>query len=140
MINKLNNNFELKLYEHALDIRAKRQELLSNNVANADTPNFKARDIEFSKILHEKLKGSSTQTNDFSLTATSPRHINNFSNQTLNDNSILYRFPLQPSADGNTVDMDVERTQFADNSIKYEVILSLLKDNYDDIIQAMQER
>ncbi|MXS79113.1 flagellar basal body rod protein FlgB [Nitrosomonas sp. JL21] len=140
MVNKLNSDYELNLYQHALDIRAKRQEILANNVANADTPNFKARDIDFSKFLHEKLEERTTEASTLKLTSTSPKHINSLSEQDLTDSDISYRIPLQPSADGNTVDMDIERTQFADNSLKYEVVLSILKDKYNDLILAMQVR
>lgn len=139
MISKLDNDNELNLYHQALNLRAARQELLASNVANADTPNFKARDIDFSSVLREKLS-LTTNTTQVGLITTSSGHISTSSAGILGGDNLLYRVPLQPSADGNTVDMNMERTQFADNSIKYDVILTLIKDKFDDLSLAMRER
>ncbi|MER0170229.1 MAG: flagellar basal body rod protein FlgB [Nitrosomonas sp.] len=139
MISKLDNDKELNLYHQALNLRAARQELLASNVANADTPNFKARDIDFSSVLREKLS-LTTNTTQVGLITTSSGHISTDPAGILGGDNLLYRVPLQPSADGNTVDMNMERTQFADNSIKYDVILTLVKDKFDDLSLAMQER
>ncbi|MBS0588960.1 MAG: flagellar basal body rod protein FlgB [Nitrosomonas sp. PRO4] len=138
MISKLDKDKELNLYHQALNLRAARQELLSSNVANADTPNFKAKDIDFSSVLREKLS-LTTNTTKVGLITTSSGHISTDPTGILEDN-LLYRVPLQPSADGNTVDMNMERTQFADNSIKYDVIITLIKDKFSDLSLAMQER
>ena len=115
MINKLDK--ELNFHHQALSLRAARQELLSGNVANADTPNFKAKDIDFASVLHEKLS-LTTNLSKVGLNTTSTMHINPTATGVFGDN-ILYRVPFQPSADGNTVDMDMERTRFADNAIKF---------------------
>ena len=131
LISKLDKNKELDLYHQALNLRVARQELLSSNVANADTPNFKAKDIDFSSVLREKL-ALTTNTTKVGLITTSSGHIL--------EGNLLYRVPLQPSADGNTVDMNMERTQFADNAIKYDVIITLLNDNFNDLSLALQER
>ncbi|MBX9896227.1 MAG: flagellar basal body rod protein FlgB [Nitrosomonas sp.] len=139
MISKLDNDKELNLYHQALNLRAARQELLASNVANADTPNFKARDIDFSSVLREKLS-LTTNITQVGLITTSSGHISTSPAGILGGDNLLYRVPLQPSADGNTVDMNMERTQFADNSIKYDVILTLIKDKFDDLSLAMQER
>lgn len=138
MISKLDKDKELNLYHQALNLRAARQELLSSNVANADTPNFKAKDIDFSSVLREKLS-LTTNTTKVGLITTSSGHISTDPTGILEDN-LLYRVPLQPSADGNTVDMNMERTQFADNSIKYDVIITLIKDKFSYLSLAMQER
>ena len=136
MINKLDK--ELNFHHQALSLRAARQELLSGNVANADTPNFKAKDIDFASVLHEKLS-LTTNLNKVSLNTTSPAHINSAAQGAFGDN-ILYRVPLQPSADGNTVDMDMERTRFADNAIKYDASMTFLNTEFRNISLAMQER
>lgn len=136
MINKLDK--ELNFHHQALSLRAARQELLSGNVANADTPNFKAKDIDFASVLHEKLS-LTTNLNKVSLNTTSPMHINSAAQGAFGDN-ILYRVPLQPSADGNTVDMDMERTRFADNAIKYDASITFLNTEFRNISLAMQER
>lgn len=136
MINKLDK--ELNFHHQALSLRAARQELLSGNVANADTPNFKAKDIDFASVLHEKLS-LTTNLNKVSLNTTSPMHINSAAQGAFGDN-ILYRVPLQPSADGNTVDMDMERTRFADNAIKYDASITFLSNEFRNLTMAMQER
>jgi len=136
MINKLDK--ELNFHHQVLSLRAARQELLSGNVANADTPNFKAKDIDFASVLHQKLS-LTTNLNKVSLNTTSPAHINSAAQGAFGDN-ILYRVPLQPSADGNTVDMDMERTRFADNAIKYDASITFLNAEFRNISLAMQER
>ncbi|MEK6596220.1 MAG: flagellar basal body rod protein FlgB [Pseudomonadota bacterium] len=136
MINKLDK--ELNFHHQALSLRTARQELLSSNVANADTPNFKAKDIDFASVLREKLS-LTANTNNVGLTKTSPMHIGVNANGAL-DGSLLYRVPLQPSADGNTVDMDMERTRFADNSIKYDASITFITNEFRNLTKAMQER
>ena len=136
MISKLAK--ELNFHHRALSLRVARQELLSSNIANADTPHFKAKDIDFANVLREKLAASPTQTS-VNLGSTSPLHFNSGPEGIFGDN-ILYRVPLQPSADGNTVDMDHERTQFADNSIKYDASISFLNNEFRNLMLAMQER
>jgi flagellar basal-body rod protein FlgB len=136
MINKLDK--ELNFHHQALSLRVARQELLSSNVANADTPNFKAKDIDFASVLNQKLSLAPSQ-NQVNLNTTSPMHINSAASGIFGDN-ILYRVPLQPSADGNTVDMDMERTRFADNAIKYDASISFLNNEFRNISSALQER
>ncbi|MBK6958811.1 MAG: flagellar basal body rod protein FlgB [Nitrosomonas sp.] len=136
MISKLDK--ELNFHHQALSLRAARQELLSSNVANADTPNFKAKDIDFASVLHEKLS-LTTNLNKVGLNTTSSMHINSAAQGVFGDN-ILYRVPLQPSADGNTVDMDMERTRFADNAIKYDASITFLNNEFRNLTMAMQER
>ncbi|SFE26142.1 flagellar basal body rod protein FlgB [Nitrosomonas sp. Nm166] len=136
MINKLDK--ELNFHHQALSLRAARQELLSSNVANADTPNFKAKDIDFASVLREKLVPTAN-LNKVNLITTSPLHINSATPGIL-DGSLLYRVPLQSSADGNTVDMDTERTRFADNSIKYDASITFITNEFKNLTLAMQER
>ena len=136
MINKLDK--ELNFHHQALSLRAVRQELLSSNVANADTPNFKAKDIDFASVLREKLSPT-TSPSKAGLNTTSSQHINSATQGILGD-SILYRVPLQPSADGNTVNMDTERMRFADNSIKYDASITFITNEFRNLTLAMQER
>lgn len=136
MINKLDK--ELNFHHQALSLRAARQELLSSNVANADTPNFKAKDIDFASVLSERLSPT-TRPNTVNLNTTSPLHINPATQGIFGD-SVLYRVPLQPSADGNTVDMDAERTRFADNAIKYDASITFITNEFRNLTLAMQER
>ncbi|UJP05503.1 MAG: flagellar basal body rod protein FlgB [Nitrosomonas sp.] len=138
MINKLDK--ELNYHHQALGTRVARQELLSSNIANADTPNFKAKDIDFSAVLSDKLGLMSQGTlRNVKLDVTSHMHFNSAAPGFFGD-SLLYRVPLQPSADGNTVDMDMERTRFADNAIKYDASITFLNNEFRNLVSALQER
>lgn len=129
-MNGINNGF--KFMEDALNLRAYRQQVLASNVANSDTPNYKARDIDFSKELQ---RAQGVQVGNLNLNATSPGHMQ-VAAGTLNAQA-LYRAAVQPSIDGNTVDMDVERAQFADNAIHYQFALEYLRDGYRKIQSAI---
>ncbi len=134
MINKLDK--AVNFHQQALSLRAARQELLASNIANADTPKFKAKDIVSSGVLQERLSSKAPAT---TLSTTSSMHIStNMSNDI--SNNLLYRVPLQPSADGNTVDMDSERTRFADNSIKYDASITFISGQFRNLMSAIQER
>jgi flagellar basal-body rod protein FlgB len=134
MTSKLDN--ALNFHQTALNVRAARQELLSSNVANGDTPNYKARDIDFSSVLSDALSSNIKKTD---LTTTSQMHISpNATNSIVSQ--ALYRVPQQPSADGNTVEMDAERAKFADNSIKYDASLTFISGQIRNLMTAIQER
>ncbi|MDH5480690.1 MAG: flagellar basal body rod protein FlgB [Nitrosomonas sp.] len=136
MISKLDK--ATNFHHQALSLRAARQELLSSNVANADTPNFKAKDIDFTSVLHDRL--SSSGVNKTGLITTSAMHISTSNSKSILSDDVLYRVPLQPSADGNTVDMDSERTRFADNSIKYDASITFISNQFRMLLSAIQER
>jgi flagellar basal-body rod protein FlgB len=124
----------LKFHQTALNLRAYRQQLLASNIANADTPNFKARDIDFSSALQSAL---SSRPGNSGLTTTSPRHLGAGADNPAGV-QVLYRTPHQPSMDGNTVDMDVERTQFAENAIHYEANLTFISAQLKTMLAAIQ--
>ena len=124
----------LNFHQTALNLRAYRQQLLAGNIANADTPNFKARDIDFSGALQSAL---SARSGNSGLARTSPRHLGS-ANENPGGAQVLYRTPHQPSMDGNTVDMDVERTQFADNAIHYEANLTFISSQIKTLLAAIQ--
>ncbi|MBV8666205.1 MAG: flagellar basal body rod protein FlgB [Burkholderiaceae bacterium] len=126
----------LRLNETAINLRAQRQQLLASNIANADTPNYKARDMDFSKSLQSALDRS--QATNMPLNKTNPAHLDSNVNGAPGDPTILYRTPLQSSADGNTVDMDVERNQFADNAVHYEAGLTLISSQIKDMLAVIQ--
>ncbi|MBN1086759.1 flagellar basal body rod protein FlgB [Erwinia aphidicola] len=123
MINKLDDAFRFQ--QEALSLLSRRQEVLASNIANADTPGYMARDIDFSQKLQNSLANQSMAKSPVSLSLTSNRHIEG-QGKVFDDASLLYRIPDQPSADGNTVDMDRERISFADNSVKYQSSLTFL--------------
>lgn len=138
MIDGIGKSFEF--YQKALALRQQRQEILATNIANADTPNYKARDIDFSATLRQALGqgGGLPRLPDTSLTLTSPRHIPAKAH-TPAPAEELYRVPLQPSLDGNTVNMDVERVQFADNTTRYQTDLQVLNQRIKYMLSALQQ-
>ena len=106
-------------YEQALRFRAHRNEVLSSNIANADTPGYKARDLDFGEALKRAGNGG------VGLTQTSEMHQNAW--RTADHGAQLkYRVPMQPSLDGNTVEADVEQTAFAENAVQYRAALAFL--------------
>ncbi len=119
----------------AANLRAYRQELLASNIANADTPNFKARDIDFQSALTNALSG---RTNAGTLTLTSPRHLPAADNAGGNGAALRYRAEFQAAVDGNTVNMDVERSAFAENSVQLEASLTFIRDRLHTLQTAIQ--
>lgn len=113
----------LKFGETVLRLRAHRHELLSANLVNADTPGFKARDIDFPQVLARQLKGM-PDVQTAALKRTHPAHFDGVGSQT--GPTALYRVPVQPSVDGNTVDPDLERGHFVKNAFMTEGALSFL--------------
>lgn len=124
-----------RFHQAALNLRAARQELLASNIANADTPNYKARDIDFASALRGALEGDGQK---LAMNATAAQHFNGASGETVMGAPVMYRKPLQPSADGNTVDMDVERAQFADNALRYEASVRFVSDKAKSVLAALQ--
>ncbi len=124
MFDRIGENFHFN--QTALSLRQQRQEVLAANIANADTPHYKARDFDFNKALREALGGSgSMRLPPTELKLTSVRHIPAKA-PAKSTAELLYRQPFQPSLDGNTVDMDVERVQFADNTARYQADLTII--------------
>lgn len=134
MIDKLDN--ELRFQQDAMSLRAERQQVLANNIANADTPNFRARDFDFSTELASSLQKQHTGSG-MALATTSDRHLQ-ASSKSLSSRDLLYRVPDQPSLDGNTVDMDRERAQFTDNAVRYQASLTFLTSRLQSLKTAMQ--
>jgi flagellar basal-body rod protein FlgB len=127
----------LNFNREALNLRAQRQEVLASNIAHADTPNYKARDIDFSSRLTEAVeRGRSSQSMNMSVT--SSRHIRAEA-QAMPDQNLLYRVPNQSSIDGNTVEMDVERINFADNALRYESNLTVIGAKIKTLLSAVQQ-
>jgi flagellar basal-body rod protein FlgB len=135
MIDKLDS--ALRFHQEALNLRARRQEVLSSNIAHADTPNFKARDIDFSGELSRVMERG-RQSQSVALATTSSRHLPGTANAA-GDADLLYRMPTQSSLDGNTVEMDVERVNFADNALHYESSLTVLSAKIKSMLSAVQQ-
>jgi flagellar basal-body rod protein FlgB len=109
----------IALHEQALKFRAQRNEVLSSNIANADTPNYKARDLEFSAAL----KGA--RGDMLNLKTSNSLHKNSLG-VTADSGRAMYRVPTQPTLDGNTVESDVEQAAFAENALQYRASLAFL--------------
>lgn len=133
MSSRIDQMFQFQ--QAALNLRAARQELIASNIANADTPNYKAKDIDFVKALQGALEGSGEK---LQVAVTSPQHLAGGSGESVMGAPVQYRKPLQPSADGNTVDMDVERAQFADNALRYEASVRFISDKAKEVLSALQ--
>lgn len=133
MAGRIDNS--LQFHQAALSLRAARHELLASNIANADTPNYKAKDIDFSSALQTAL---GNQSGNVAMSTTSSGHLPGGFGNSVMGAPTMYRTAVQPSADGNTVDMDVERAQFVDNSIRYEASLKFVGDQVKDVLAALQ--
>lgn len=136
MIDRISDEFSF--YQKALGLRQQRQEVLAANIANADTPNYKARDFDFSAALRDAVQGTQKRLPDVALNLTSQRHIPARA-QGPATADLLYRQPLQPSLDGNTVDMNTERVNFADNTMRYQTDLTLISSRLKSLTSAMQQ-
>ena len=100
----------------ALEVRSQRMGLLASNIANASTPGFKARDVDFHQALSAVEQGGASGF----------------------DNSVKYRTPLQPSMDGNTVDLSQEQTAFAENAVQYQTTLAFLNGRIAPLTRALK--
>lgn len=125
--------------QQALALRAQRQQLLASNIANADTPNYKARDIDFTKALKQAAAASSAAGEPVMLTRSDPAHLAGATGETVDGVPVQYRVPTQPSVDGNTVEMDYERAQFADNALHYEADLTAVNAQIHSMLAAIQD-
>ncbi|MBI4995864.1 MAG: flagellar basal body rod protein FlgB [Rhodocyclales bacterium] len=112
------------------NLRAYRQEVLASNIANADTPNYKARDFDFSAALENAKAGRA----GFTIARTSPRHLSAQDSSGVgkvpNGVNVLYRGEYQANVDGNTVNMDVERSAFAENAVQLESALTFVREEF----------
>lgn len=102
------------IHATALQLRSQRMAMLASNIANAATPNYKARDIDFATALRKASQGESI------------------------DSAIAYRVPIQPSLDGNTVELSTEQTAFAENALAYRSSLSFLQGRVGTMMRALK--
>jgi len=119
----------------AANLRAYRQELLASNMANADTPQYKARDFDFKAALDGALSGRSAGA---AMSRTSPRHLAAAGANVPPGVNALYRTEFQANVDGNTVNMDVERSAFAENAVQLETALTLMREEFRRLQTAIQ--
>ena len=134
MLNRLDDM--LNFHTQALRVRDQRQQVLASNIANADTPNYKARDLDFNATLQGVLKGAAS-AGGVAVATTAPGHMKGNPGLAA-DAGLLYRNPSQGSIDGNTVDMDAERAAFADNTIHYEFNLNRISSQIKGLLSVIQ--
>lgn len=123
----------LGIHEQALYLRSQRAEVLGNNLANVDTPNFKARDVDFSSLLDQATQQANAPVN--TLRRTDARHLNLGS--AAGDDGLLYIVPSQPSIDGNTVEEHQAMARFAKNSMDFEASLYFLNSKFKGLQTAI---
>ncbi len=128
---------EMNFWRNAIDIRAKRQEVLASNIANADTPYYKARDIDFVGSLEKAIKNQSDVEDggQMQLNKTNHRHIDGMPGDPTY--KLMYHNDYQSAVDGNTVEMDVERSKFIDNSLQYQILTQFTSDEFKGIKDAL---
>lgn len=125
----------LGIHEQALAFRAQRAEVLANNIANADTPNYKARDMDFSAVLAAQADKSKNGT--FAIATTNTKHIEVDGVGGM-DGTLLYRTPSQPSLDQNTVDGQVETANYAQNSVGFQASFTFLNNKFKGLMSALR--
>lgn len=129
----------IDFHGQTLTLRAERQKVLAANIANADTPGYQARDFDFRAALDSATGTRPTVT--ARVVATNPRHlpmIGRGADGSFTASTLAYRRPEQPAADGNTVDMDRERANFADNALRYEAAVRFMNSNVRDMVSAIR--
>ena len=119
----------------SLSVQRRRMEVLASNIANADTPHYQARDIDFAKVLASAQDGSVANG---VLQTTDARHLGGApSLSTASPLQLSYRVPMQPTVDGNTVDEQVEQAAFADAAMHYQASLSFLNTQIKSLMTAI---
>ena len=135
----------LGIHAQALQVRARRTELLATNLANADTPGYKARDIDFKSAIAAAMGPANTPSTPL---VTNARHIGIGGSSAADSAGALggkdslesflkYRTPLAPSLDGNTVDAQLEQAAFADNTVRYQATLQFLSGRFRSLMTAI---
>ncbi len=120
----------LGIHAQALEVRSSRAEILANNLVNADTPGFKARDIDFKKMLGQ------TMDQAMAMTTTNGKHLPH--SQLEAADALLYRAPMQPSVDGNTVDTQQEMAAFTKNAMDYQASFQFLNSKFKGLTSAIK--
>ncbi|MDP1527289.1 MAG: flagellar basal body rod protein FlgB [Rhodocyclaceae bacterium] len=127
----------LSTYRNALGVRSHRQELLASNIANADTPHFKARDVDFKSALATAMgSAGADMSGPLDMARTQRGHL-------IGDGAnpygagVKYRAEYQGAVDGNTVNMDVERASLAENSLQIEALITFINKRFEGLQRAI---
>ncbi|MBI1398375.1 MAG: flagellar basal body rod protein FlgB [Betaproteobacteria bacterium] len=130
MLDRIDRTLEPHL--RALGLRAERSEILAANIANADTPNYKARDFDFGAAYRGAIERS-----DLGLARTDARHLG-ASEPSGGPSWLQYRTPVQPSIDGNTVELDAEVGRYSENALRYQAAITFTSMKIRGLFAAIQ--
>lgn len=120
----------LGIHPQALELREKRAEVLANNLANADTPGFKARDFDFKQMLGLQMD------NQLKMAATDGKHLPPM--EEVQGDDLKYRIPMQASLDGNTVDTQQEVAEFTKNVLDFQASFQLLNGKFKSLSKVLR--
>jgi flagellar basal-body rod protein FlgB len=118
----------LGVHAQALSVRSQRMELLGMNIANSDTPSFKAKDIDFKSVLQSTQEGNMSITHKGHMPLTDSG----------SPDGVMYRIPFDTSFDGNTVEMNVEQAKFGQAAADYQATLNILENRVGGIRKALR--
>lgn len=126
-------NFDnaLGIHPQALALREKRSEILASNLANADTPDYKARDLDFKTVFQQTLAGEASE-----LKRSQQGHLTN--RNSILGADLLYRNPQQASLDGNTVETHIEQAKYAENAVQYQASLQFINGKFSGLMSAIR--
>lgn len=120
------------IHDDAMLLRSRRTSILASNIANSDTPNYKAKDMDFKQMM----KSVANNEDSFAMKTTNAHHLK--SHLTLQADEIKYRNPLSPALDGNTVDMQVEQAKFSENALQYQTSFTFLNGKISSLKLAIK--
>ncbi len=132
----INFSKALGIHEQALGFRAQRAEVLANNIANADTPHFKARDLDFATVLASQAEHQAGGNNT-SLNRTHWQHFD-VDGVELADPALRFRNPHHASIDQNTVDLQVEQAHYTENAVQFQASFTLLNSKFKGLVTALR--
>jgi flagellar basal-body rod protein FlgB len=115
------------VHENAMQLRQRRLSLLGENIANADTPNYKAKDLDFKALIDNERSMSTRRTHEL--------HIDHAGGS---KNGLIYRVPNNPAADGNTVELNVQQAEFGKESARYTATLQFLENRIGGVRRALR--
>lgn len=118
------------IHEQALKLRDQRSSQIANNLANINTPNYKARDIDFKQVLNENMTGQNMK-----MVTDAPGQVQGQSSFSA---KLMYRTPYQTSLDGNTVDKNIEASEFTQNAVNYKASLTFLDGKIKSMMKAIR--
>ena len=127
MTNSIKQQFEV--HSNALQIRNRKNEILASNIANAATPYYKARDVDFEVELKRSLSVGPIKTSNNAHIALPSKNL---------PGKVQYRKPLQPSMDGNTVELAMEQMEFAENAVRYQTTLNFINGKLRGLMSAIR--